>query len=234
MGWQEYNGMDMGVISSWRERLERLGGRTVGAGAMTAAELDAFCDEAGNRRRVDRPLLCWRYGVAAGPTPAGVRDEEALWWALHDPTIDVDALLAPESNLNARGVEMMPPLLARAAGTIEVFTESQLSSLHALWHLAGVRNRPDYRERCLRVASWFIEHIQPDNATNHAWAIHVFVALGASGATPQAGSAISYGATLLHNCRVQLGVPDRFSRELIGDAAEALRNESLRLTNPTA
>lgn len=226
--------MSSEIISSWCERLERLGARGGGAGGLSVGEVAAFCDEAGNRRRVDRALLCWRHGVSPGPTPGGVQDDEALWWALHDGTIDVDGLLAPEANLSVRGVEMMPPLLARAAGTIEVFTESQLSAMHALWHLASVRRRPDYRERCLRVAEWFIEHIQPDNATNHAWAIHVFVVLGATRGGELGGSAVAYGATLLHNCRVQLGVPDRFSRELIGDAAAALRVEERRLTNPAA
>ncbi len=211
-----------------------MGWRAVSASGLSNAEIDAFADEAGNRRRVDRALLCWRHGVNPGATPLGVRDDEALWWALHDPAINVDALLAPEANLSARGVEMMPPLLGRAAGTIEVFTESQLSAMHALWHLARVRKRPDYRDRCLRVASWFIEHIQPDNATNHAWAIHVFVVLGATQGAELGGSAIAYASTLLHNCRVQLGVPDRFSRELIGDAADALRREQSHITNPAA
>lgn len=235
-------GFDRELVAQWSERLCSLGERwilpTDGVG-VGEAELAGFADEMGNRRPVDRPLVAWVWGVDAGAAPAGVRDDERLWWALHDETLSVDEVFAEaflSRTLKARnsaGREeawlLDCPVLARRAGTIEVFTQSQLSALHAAWAIAVRRGREDLRAACLHACAWFIENLQPDNATNHPWAAQVFVMRAAMCATEEErelrGAALMYAQTLLHNCRVHLGRPDRFSAAVLVDAGRALRAE---------
>jgi len=235
-------GFDRELIAQWSERLCSLGERWIlpgdGAG-VGEAELAGFADEMGNRRPVDRPLVARVWGVSAGAMPADARDDERLWWALHDATLGVDEVYAEaflKRTLKARnsaGREeawlLDCPVLARRAGTIEVFTQSQLSALHAAWDLSVARGRGDLRVACLHACEWFIENLQPDNATNHPWAAQVFVMKAATctGAEQQElrGSALMYAQTLLHNCRVHLGRPDRFSAAVLVDAGRALLAE---------
>jgi hypothetical protein len=185
---------------------------------LSAGEINGFSDEQGHRRPVDAPLLAWRFGVplqgvATSPATHALGDER-LWWALHDASIDVDGLLAPENGPLLRFHDRRPG--------IEVWTEAELAGLHALWHLARVRGRQDWHARALLAAAWHVEHLQPDNATNHAWAIHVFVENAISSNSPD--NASLHAETLLHNCMVAGGGrPDRFSAHLLLDSATALR-----------
>ena len=96
---------------------------------------------------------------------------------------------------------------------IEVWTETELASLHALWWLA--RNDDGLREVVRSAAIWHVERMQPDNATNHAWAVHVFLLLDVEGSD-------LYAQTLLHNCMVHTGRADRLSAHLLADSADAL------------
>ncbi len=236
------SGFDRELVAQWSERLCSLGERWIVLrdGAVAGeAELAGFADEMGNRRPVDRPLVARVWGVGAGAAPVGVRDDERLWWALHDETLSVDEVFAEaflKRTLKARnsaGREeawlLDCPVLSRRAGTIEVFTQSQLSALHAAWGLSVARGREDLRLACLHACGWFIENLQPDNATNHPWAAQVFVMKAATctGADQHElrGSALMYAQTLLHNCRVHLGRPDRFSAAVLVDAGRALRAE---------
>lgn len=96
---------------------------------------------------------------------------------------------------------------------IEVWTETELSAVHAAWGVAG------WRDAAERSAIWLVDEIQPDNATNLPWAVHVFADLG-----EREGRAdlTMYANTLLHNCIVGSGRPDGLSALILLDAAAQL------------
>ncbi len=176
--------------------------------------IDAFTDDRGDRRAVDRPILAWLLGIHPGPTPADATDADLrLWWALHDGAT-IDDAIAPAPG----------PLLGQDAfrtGAVETTTETELAALHALWH-HGERD-PGRRDRCLDAARWHVEMLQPDNATNHPWAVHVFVNLALAEPDADASArARLHAETLLHNALVSTGRPDRFSACLLLDAARVL------------
>ena len=100
-------------------------------------------------------------------------------------------------------------------GPIEVWTEVELSSLHALWRLARLRADPRLRGRALGAMRWHLEHTQPDNATNRPWALHAFL---------QEGSAegLAYAGTLLHNALAHGGAPEPLSAWILMDAGVEL------------
>lgn len=109
--------------------------------------------------------------------------------------------------------------------SLETWTESELCCLHALSWM------PEYSRRVRAAASWLIETLQPDNATNHPWGVHVFATLGGEDA-----DANMYAQTLLHNALVgggRGGVPDARSAFILWDAALWLQvgpREGLRTT----
>ena len=114
---------------------------------------------------------------------------------------------------------------------IESWTEAELASLHALWWLWRVSPTRAGREalatRGRSHRDWLIEEIQPDNATNRPWALGAFIAWGCEGNMEGEGGdgellAHHYAQTLLHNCQVQQGRPDRFSTVLLLDAIVGL------------
>lgn len=83
---------------------------------------------------------------------------------------------------------------------IEVWTECELSVLHAVWRwlLEAGTDEPEgvsteLRERAERAVAWHLEHTQPDNATTHPWAIHAVLELG--GSEPEV---IDYAGSILH------------------------------------
>jgi hypothetical protein len=168
-----------------------------------------FGDERGHRRRVDRPLLARLLGVSAGPEPTGPADA-ALWWALVSGQ--------PDRGVPSRA--RRGPLLP-LAGTdaIEVWTESELAALHAVFDAAVDGGDAPLLARSFDAARWHVANVQPDNATNHPWAVHVFAALGARDGDT---GAELHAQTLLHNCQVQTGRPDRFSALVLLDAAQTL------------
>lgn len=71
-----------------------------------------------------------------------------------------------------------------------------------------------------RVAAWHVGHLQPDNATHHPWAVHLFLHQSLHAGDVEAGM---YAGTLLHNCRVMTGQPDALSAHILMDAANALQ-----------
>jgi hypothetical protein len=122
----------------------------------------------------------------------------------------------------------VPPDLLQAAagplrpwgsdGPIEVWTEVELSSLHALWRLARLRREPRMRHRAVAAMRWHLEHTQPDNATNRPWALHAFLQEG----SPE-GEA--YAGTLLHNALAHGGAPEPLSAWILMDAAVELSRD---------
>lgn len=200
---------------TWADRLEALAltglAGTPLAGDKTidrAAFMDGFRDEWGHHRAVDRPLLASLLGIDPGPSPTDASPDVLLWWALHDQSIDPADL-----------VELHGELIARDEETgLEVWTESELAALHALWNLAILRDRSDWTERCFEAASVHLDRLQPDNATNHPWAVHVFMGLADRGSS----EAMLYWQGLVSGAQIGLGRPDRFSACLLLDAARRI------------
>lgn len=121
------------------------------------------------------------------------------------------------------GLQPIPDVPGHDAGitgeptgpAIEVWTETELAAVHAAWLLGST-----WRAEARRAAVWLVEHIQPDNATNHPWGIHVFVTLAHETGAAQYEL---YAQTLLHNCQVTTGRPDPFSAMILKHSALALQ-----------
>ncbi len=95
---------------------------------------------------------------------------------------------------------------------IEIWTETELACLHALTWLG-----PAWEARALAAARFLIDELQPDNGTNHPWAIHWFAWLESTQSNTDAGL---YAQSLLHNAMTSGGgVPDLFSAIILHDAA---------------
>lgn len=189
--------------------------------------------EIGPRPAMARPFMRWRAARrgtvaqwtgldAAGTTGAAPPAEELLWAALVDPSVDVDAVLASLRGGSIRRTAadagaLMPQGLFRA---IEVWTDSELSALHALAWLARRRSRADWSGAVAAALRWHLDNTQPDNATNYPWAIHLFADFAEQHANAEARL---FSETLLHNCRTGGGgVPTPLAAEILMDAAEYL------------
>ena len=131
----------------------------------------------------------------------------ALWRCAVDPAAPVPPDL--------RGVERAPLRPWLSDGPIEVWTEVELSALHALWRVARLRRDPDLRARAVAAMRWHLEHTQPDNATNRPWALHAFLREGSA-------EGEAYAGTLLHNALAHGGTPEALSAWILMDAAVEL------------
>ncbi|HRQ73268.1 MAG TPA: hypothetical protein PLU35_09595 [Phycisphaerales bacterium] len=172
--------------------------------------ITGFRDELGHRRSTDTPLLARLLGVHPGAAPAGLHPDAALWWSLHDHSLD------PVMLIESSDGPLVPSL--RRLG-VEVWSEGELAALHALsWHVLGTE-RPGLAARVESAARWHLAELQPDNATNRPWAVHVFADL--ANRTGDA-SARAHVGTLVHNSIVSLGRPDRLSAAILLDAADWL------------
>ncbi len=143
------------------------------------------------------------------PAPENLpHDDAGLWWAVVDSKVDINTLISEP---------VYGPLWPQDGyKTIEVWTESELSSLHALWRIARTKNSDDLKDRVSKLRQWHLQHTQPDNATNRPWALHVFLLAD----TPED---LHYAETLLHNCMVMSAKPDPFSAWILLDAAHELQ-----------
>lgn len=188
--------------------------------AQSRRFIETFADDAGDRRPVDRPLLAHMLHCGAGEMPASLRPDELAWWCCH-----------------TRGAYHRLPLDWKAAGrlfpefaseAIETWTDTELSAVHALaWE--GLRGRNhSILSRVARAAEWLLNEVQPDNATERPWAIHVFAAMSLDASrSPEARAAADlYAQTLLNNAMVGRERPDRFSACLLWDAADWLETAS--------
>lgn len=171
--------------------------------------IEGFRDEAGHARGVDRWLLGWMLSVV--PRMGDERGEDVELWRL---------LARREAWARPRWLREKGPLTSDGIGpAIEVWTETELSCLHALWWIGQRDGDAWLRDRALDAARWMVGNVQPDNGTNHPWAIHVFASLEAIDGSAEAGL---YAQTQLHNCMVQQGKPDRLSACILWDAANCL------------
>ena len=181
------------------------------------SEVAHFRDELGHSRAVDEPFLRHVCGLPArAPELKASSPDVALWWM----TLDDEA--SPWPLLDADGTHLIP---RSDACQIEIWTETELSALHAVWTIACIRHDADLAQRCLVAARWHVAELQPDNATNHPWAIHVFLELWIRSDSPEARL---HAESLLHNCLVQRGQPDVFSAIILLDAARTLEGGSVR------
>jgi len=154
----------------------------------------------------------WTTDRAPAPAPPDAALDDALWWGVLDTAIDPLPLLetAPDGPLFDQGTSR----------TIEVWTERELSGMHALSWIARRRARADVQSRLAATARWHVQHTQPDNATNRPWAAHVFLQLSFE---HEDHDARLYAETLVHNCQTTHGVPDSLSGLILLDSADALR-----------
>lgn len=206
----------MSVRREWGERLRSLaepvlaGTPLVVAGPEGAARrwIDEFRDERGHRRVVDRPLLVHMLGLHEPVVSETGRTDLRLWRMLASGGGDPLGTVAPGDGPLSPDFDSM---------TIETATETELASLHAMFWLA--RGRPEAMERASRAAAWFAQNLQPDNATNHAWASHVFIGLWLETGNTEMRM---LGETLIHNAIVATGKPGKFSAVLLLDSARAI------------
>lgn len=196
-------------ISAWRDRLRRRAEIwRVRAGDSPPAPVYAPMS-------VEPFLMAWRGGPRPAAPAGNAAPDVRLWWALiHTAAPIPDALAAPSR----------APIAPRDAyRTIEAWTESDLASLHALWWLGRRRQRPEWVSRALDAAEWHTEHIQPDNATNRPWAIHVFLDLWRTRGLVEGRL---HAETMLHNADAGAGTssagPGRLIAEIAADAADGL------------
>jgi len=198
---------------AWVKAFRGAAERTLGVGFSpeSCRADDWSLDELGQRRALDRAFLRCILGPKMGKPEA--RDVAGRLW-----------LLAAES----AGSEPVHGLIAGTPGrllwppseeTIETSTEGELSGLHAAWRIAKRDGNDRLRARCLDAAAWSVENLQPDNATNRPWSAHVFVELWL--ARGDAGASL-YAQTLVHNCQVSFGKPDRVSALVLWDASREL------------
>lgn len=184
--------------------------------ADAQAIVRSFTDDAGDTRPVDRTLLAHLLGCSAGDPPPNPAPDELAWWCCHSRKA-VDRL---PIDWNAAG-RLFPSLHEVA---IEIWTDAELSSVHALsWD--GLRGRNDgVLTRLVRAAEWLLAEVQPDNATERPWAVHVFAAMSLDPArSPNArAEADLYAQTLLQNALVGRDKADRFSACILWDAADWL------------
>ena len=188
------------------EALRRVAG---GEGAEGGSGLaGSFRDERGHRRAVDRWLVGRLLGEAVEDE---VGDRAGLDERLFAGLVTGDGSAA-EACLGSNGsLEVFDPEVG-----IERWTQTELGALHAMgvWAARGLG-----RDRVLDAARWHVAELQPDNATHHAWALHVFVEVGISGDS----GALAHAGTLLHNAMVAGGgAPDAFSSVLLLDSAMVL------------
>ncbi len=183
--------------------------------AKRGLEDAVFAHRAGDRSTWT-PFLRWKGLLPANGSeiPEAPDPDARLWWAVAEPSA---AVPSREITATTDG-----PLFEQGVfNAIEVWTESELSALQALWWL-GQRDLI-YRDRARAAALWHIENTQPDNATNRPWAIPVFLEIAIRDTSPDARL---YAETLLHNAIATNGVPEPFSAAILLDAAEAV--ESMR------
>lgn len=197
----------------WAKTLRSAAERTLGSDfAPESCRTDDWShDELGQSRALDRAFLRCILGPGMGKPNA--RDAAGRLWLLAADSTRSDLAFSLISTKPGRLISQP------TEETIETATEGELSGLHAAWRIAMRTADGGLRERCLEAAAWSVENLQPDNATNRPWAAHVFVEL--SLASGDAGASL-YAQTLVHNCQVSFGKPDRISALVLWDAAREL------------
>ncbi len=193
------------------------------------AELVArWRDDAGHRRAADPWLLAHLIGGRDEAEAAALRGAAAWnsgappqpWGVLWAEVCGAaDAAAGPMTQRVLAGEGPLFPEVHQQA--IEVWTEGELTGLHALSVLARTQGPASaVHARVASAAQWLIAELQPDNATNRPWGVHVFAELAAGGDM----LADLYAQTLLHNTMAGRLTPDRFSAAILLHSAMCLRS----------
>lgn len=184
------------------------------------AYIGSFRDEYGSKRATDGALLSRVLGVeyATDAARPGTDLDERLWDAVHGSPADLQAgwwgWVADAAGSNDG--------LVKGDYAIEHRTLIELSSLHALWHLA-TRN-PGVRDLIDELVDWHTRELQPDNGINRPWGVHVFVVRSVQANDVDLRlDAMLHAQTLVNNCCINLGKPDMLSALILRDSADALR-----------
>ena len=143
-------------------------------------------------------------GAAATITLSDVTAHDDYLLAAAAGLVDAPEPFAAGSSIQARSPD----------DVIELWTERELTIVHASWLLDGWTSIAESSAR------WLVREIQPDNATNLPWAVHVFASLAIEDGSHEARM---YAETLLHNCLVSRGRPHELSALIVLDAARQLR-----------
>ena len=158
--------------------------------------------------------------------PFGDDDRSIEAWSIALEPDSPSAAIRFASLLGSDGSDDPKPLLPpRDDLAIEVWTECELSVLHAAWRLViAAKEASDdveaLKRRVVSAVAWHLERTQPDNATTHPWGVHVFLELG----TPWL-EASDYAASIIHASEAAAhasGMLDPLSGWILLDAAEGL------------
>lgn len=194
--------MESNQLTAWADRLHSSASLTLGEDAERGVQ-EILAGRVGNLRMAQLVATCLGASDSIDFTPRSL--DEQLW-----------AALAGFGELPDLPIESTGALASEPEGlAIEVWTEIELASVHAAWSLGGV-----WRSRAESAAAWLVEHVQPDNATNRPWAVHVFAALASQRGDQ---SYELYAQTLLHNCQVGSGKPDPFSAMILLHAGNQIQ-----------
>lgn len=185
---------------------------TQGSQADAPALVRNFTDERGNRLPIDPLLLAHVLHIDRPLDPLPPPNPQNLHLRLwrHACTQETEPKELPNAT---------PLLDIKDFGSIETWTESFLCALHALGWLSRHRPARYPRDRIDRELAWIIEHVEPDNATRHPWAIHLFLDLALR---QENAEAMLYAQELLHVCQVSTGKPALRSAWILRDSANWL------------
>lgn len=195
--------MPPSTLQNWSDRLRGAALATLGS-----ESLDAMANlQSGELKQLPMAqLIGTSLGVKTHTLGRESRSlDERLWRSLADQSIKpppCHSLIGPLTGENK-------------SGAIEVWTETELACVHAAWSLGD-----DWRTAAKASATWLLENIQPDNATNHPWAVHVFASLAVETGNFEFDL---YAQSLLHNCIVGTGKPDAFSAIILLHASRAIQ-----------
>lgn len=208
-------------VARWAVRLRALAGLALDGTAIVAPDADpatrarvmaSFSDDRGQRRRLDGFVLASVLDVPAPDIEPGVGPDERIWAWRH--SLESAASEAP-SGLLEDGPG--PVTRERTDLGVEIWTETELAALHAVSSIAEPGSA--LAARVDEAVRWHVESLQPDNATNHPWAVHAFAEYGER--TGDAG-ALMHAEGLVHACLVGRGKPDRYSAVILLDSARAI------------
>lgn len=177
--------------------------------------IDEFRDEYGSRRDTDSALLSKVLKVSYESTSA---DETSdldlrLWEALHTKNSDWESWISKTGGLVAD------------IQAIEQRTLIELCSMHALFHLiyAGDQINTAMQDRINSLVDWHTQELQPDNAINRPWGVVACIARAVSAQDADCRlSAMLHAQTLINNCCISMGQPDRLSAFILLDSANSL------------
>jgi hypothetical protein len=160
-------------------------------------------------------------GAAPAEGAGGALPDQRLWALVaSDPPAAIGLVESWRGEGRGRGRTDAGSLVPqKSLEVIEVWTECEMSALQALVWLSLTTGRDDLLERAERCLRWRLEHLQPDNATNRPWTVHLCAHLAARDGSAEAAWEAQ---TLLHNCQVGRGAPDALSSLILEDAADAL------------